>query len=58
MKKHLNTKEAADYLGLSPRTLQQWRYEKKPPEYKRISHKLVLYSVDDLENFINKRGSK
>lgn len=47
----LNTKQAAEYLGISPGTLAVWRCEKRYPlPYRKIG-KCVRYSLDDLIAF-------
>lgn len=44
----LDSKEAADFLGVSPNTLKDWRYRGKGPQYLRLSHKTVRYREVDL----------
>lgn len=46
----LNTKQAADYLGLSPGTLMAWRYQQRGPTYCKIGGS-VRYRKDDLDSF-------
>lgn len=50
--------EAAEYLGLSPKTLRKWRYRGMidiygtlpPPAYKRgVS---IWYDLDELDNWV------
>jgi predicted DNA-binding transcriptional regulator AlpA len=43
---------AAKYLGLSPRTLGEWRRNKKGPKYIRINSWLIRYKKSDLDDFI------
>lgn len=48
----LNNIEAANYLGISPNTLNQWRSDKKPfIPYLKIG-RLVYYRKSDLDAFI------
>ncbi|WP_327475291.1 helix-turn-helix domain-containing protein [Frateuria sp.] len=47
------TKVAAEYLGVSPRTLEDWRAKKMGPNYVRVGHK-VRYEPSELEAFISK----
>ena len=43
----LNTKQAADYLGLKPNTLAKMRVYGNGPKYRKHGFR-VLYSIDDL----------
>jgi len=45
--------QAAEYLCLSPRTLQRWRGEGRGPAYRKVG-KRVLYAQRDLEEFVEK----
>jgi len=55
-KRFLTTKEAADYIGISPGTLNNWSYQRKGPRFFRCGsvpgRGKRLYSPDDLENFV------
>ncbi len=44
----LRTKEAAEYLGLSPRTLEKHRTYGTGPAYRKLGGR-VVYAIDDLE---------
>ncbi len=44
----LNTVQAADYLGLSRRTLEGLRHRGGGPTFIRLGRKAVRYSLDDL----------
>lgn len=46
----LKTPDAAAYLGLSPRTLEYWRFDGKGPRYSRLG-RAVVYAVADLDEF-------
>ena len=48
-------KEAADLLGLTPRTLQAWRHRGGGPEYVRVSSRCVRYRPADLEAWAEDR---
>ncbi len=50
VEKCMSTKAAARYLGLSYRTLQNWRSAGKGPRYARIGG-VVRYWETDLEKF-------
>lgn len=42
---------AAETLGVSAKTLQNWRALRKGPRYRKIGARLVRYHVDDLAEF-------
>ena len=44
----LTTKEVADLLRISPRTLENWRQRGGGPPYRVISQRLVRYSREEL----------
>lgn len=44
----LRTKEAAEFLGLSPRTLEKHRTYGTGPNYRKLGGR-VVYAIDDLE---------
>ena len=46
----LNTEQAAFYLGLSPRTLQQLRSSEDGPRFRRHC-RFVRYHIDDLDSW-------
>jgi predicted DNA-binding transcriptional regulator AlpA len=47
----VRTKEAAEYLGLQPRTLDNWRSQGRGPRYARLGCRIV-YRITDLEKYI------
>lgn len=47
---NIDERQAAQYLGLSVSTLQQWRFRCKGPDYLKFG-KAVRYRVADLEAF-------
>jgi uncharacterized protein YjcR len=53
--KKLNTKEAAEFLGVKPNTLEVWRTKKKGPKYSKIGSR-VLYDINDLEEYFTSRS--
>jgi predicted site-specific integrase-resolvase len=44
---------AAEYLGLSPRTLQRWRVTGQGPTYRKLG-KRVAYSTEDLREYLGR----
>lgn len=53
-KTFLNTKEAADFLGLKPNTLEKMRVYGGGPEYRKHGRS-VRYHVDDLSTWSDLR---
>ena len=51
-KGYLNTAQAADMLGLSPKTLCTWRALDKGPKFYKFN-RAVVYKVEDLEAWIS-----
>jgi len=47
----LKTKEAAAYLGLSVRTLENWRYQGRGPKVTTLD-RTVRYDLRDLDAWI------
>jgi excisionase family DNA binding protein len=48
----LDTKQAAKYLALSPKTLALWRSQGKGPRYKIAGQRLVRYHISDLDAWV------
>lgn len=53
----LNTNQAASYLGLSPRTLEDWRCRGGGPIFRKLGKRIVRYRLDDLNMFLE-QGSR
>ena len=51
-KRPFNNKSLSEYLGVSTRTLQNWRDEGKI-SYTQVKE-VILYSMDDVESFMKK----
>lgn len=47
---HMATKDAAEYLGLSHRSLEKWRTTGTGPSYLKLGRK-VLYDLASLEEW-------
>lgn len=50
LNRNLTTKQAAEFLNISPRTLEQWRWERRGPSYSKYGRR-VLYRMADLLEF-------
>lgn len=48
----LTNAEAAERLGVSPRTLEDWRLRGRGPVYRKLGRRLVRYSGSDLDCYI------
>lgn len=49
--KVMNEKQAAQYVGLSQRSLQLRRFKRKPPTYIKVG-RVIRYRQDDLDEFL------
>lgn len=47
MTKYYDTTIAAEFLGLSPRTLERWRLDGKGPIFRKLGSR-VMYAESDL----------
>lgn len=55
--KTYTAEEAAKYLGVSVRTLANWRLMKSGPTYYKPSGKLIYYFQQDLDQWIRHEGA-
>lgn len=46
----MTTREAADYLRISVRTMENWRWSNDGPFYRKHGG-TVVYHIDDLNNY-------
>lgn len=53
--RHLRTKDAAAFLGIAPATLRNWKALRIGPPARKLSGRLVVYSLDDLHAFMAAR---
>lgn len=51
-KPNLKNSEAAEYLGIEPHTLVQWRYRGQGPAYVK-SGRFVVYRLKDLDAWLD-----
>lgn len=54
--RHLRTPEAARYLGVSVSFLNHARLRGSGPTFKKLSPKLIVYSVEDLRTWANSKS--
>ena len=52
--RYMDTKAAADYLGLSPSTLNRMRVTGDGPRYSKLGRRMI-YDVRDLDSWIEGR---
>ena len=48
---YLTEQNAAEFLAVSVKTLQRWRWIMKGPAYKKLDSGTVRYSIADLINY-------
>ena len=48
----LRAKEAIQYLGIGESTFWRWVHENRLPKGKKISPRVTLWRVEDLDNFL------
>ncbi len=51
----MNQDEAAGYLGLSARTLENWRLKGGGPAFVRMSHRCIRYRLEALNLWLQSR---
>jgi len=51
-------KQAAEYLNLSQRALQSWRYSGRGMPFIRISHRCIRYRKSDIDEWLDSRAAK
>lgn len=55
MERLMTRKQAAEYLGFAPQTLNRYAWLGKGPRFKKLG-RLVRYTLDDLEAWIKEEG--
>ena len=50
--------EAAEYLGISKKTLQRWRFGRRGPNYVRVAGKLIRYHQAILDAWMDQQTIK
>lgn len=54
----LDTKAAAQYLNLQPRTLENWRTKGIGPRYVQYSTRMVRYHIAELDRWIDQNSKR
>lgn len=55
MSAHLNTEQAAEWLGMKANTLKEWRSDEKGPRFVRVSARCIRYPMEYLIQWRNDR---
>jgi predicted DNA-binding transcriptional regulator AlpA len=50
---YLNEMEAAQYLGVSVKSLRRWRFDRRGPTYAKIGGKLIRYPLTNLDDWVS-----
>lgn len=54
----LSQAEAAEFLGVSPHTLNRWRVVRQGPEYIKFGQRLVRYRFADLAAWVESQRKR
>jgi predicted DNA-binding transcriptional regulator AlpA len=54
----MRTPQAAEYVGLSPSTLEKFRLSGEGPIYHKSGPKIVVYYPDELDSWLHARRRK
>jgi len=54
---HIDEKKAAEFLGISPRTMQGYRSKGGGPKFRKIGQRTVRYKIKDLIDWTNDRNN-
>ena len=52
----LRTSEAAEFIKVSPRTLESWRAKEEEPRFVRVGKRLVRYRKSDLQDWLARQS--
>ena len=53
----ITEREAAEILGISPHTLENWRWNGIGPNFCRVGARMVRYRRTDLADFVQRGGA-
>ena len=51
----LSEQQAAQYLRVSVKNLQRWRFDHKGPAYAKLNNKLIRYRLADLDEWMDQQ---
>ena len=49
----LSEQQAAQYLRVSVKSLQRWRFDHKGPIYAKLNNKLIRYHLPELDEWMD-----
>ena len=52
---YLSETHAAEYLSLSKKSLQRWRFNRQGPPYVKLNMKTIRYQREDLDQWMKDR---
>ena len=52
----LTESKAAEYLCISKKTLQRWRFNQKGATYAKLNNKLIRYHLPDLDEWMDQQS--
>ena len=52
---YLSETHAAEYLSLSKKSLQRWRFNRQGPPYVKLNMKTIRYRREDLDQWMQDR---
>lgn len=55
LKNRLTSKQASEYIGLSRKTLAQYRYKKIGPRYNKVFGR-IYYTEQDIDDWLEEKG--
>lgn len=53
----ISSTQAAQRLGIKPKTLAKWRMEGRGPVYHKMSSRFVRYAADEVDRWIQEQAS-
>ena len=48
---NMNEKQAAEFFGLSVKTIQSWRFKRRGPAYHVLNDRTIRYALEDLQAY-------
>ena len=53
--KFIAPEDLAEWLQVSPWTIQKWRARRQGPPYQRVTHKTVRYDIEEVKHWLATR---